>query len=461
MRKVHASMLLCLLMAACSHAPMRSSGEPSELDRWVGGELAPYLAEQLSSHPRFKGEPVLLLRVQDQDIQPVIDGLSESIRDRIRDALLGTRGVNLPWQPKRRGQRHHRRLADLDCSNIREASYYIGIEINAVSGGRHRVALRALDVRARQWVGGVSKSWEGRLTGDELDALGQLRADEALRGLRALPFQRDQIDMAADYLANNLSCLLRQGDEESLIIHPRPIASQQPDFSGLPKLVGNNLSRYREVRVTEKTSEAGFTLTGEAHHLGGGLYQVWLVLQPQRSGLHLAGMDTATYITAEALGRAGLEPAPAPAPALVPAIARMSLSDEDAFCRPAGSNGGCRNLQVELDRDQELFVIVHSRDAGLARLLPGACATPARQVGGRQLYQLSGLDPAPSTYYGIAVRDRRLQQILSRHLQQLPDACNAAQALQAGRMHSWLDRLDRIIQDNRGRIAWVARRSGG
>ena len=46
----------------------------------------------------------------------------------------------------------------------------------------------------------------------------QRHPDEALRGLRVLPFSPDQIDLASDYLANNLSCLLQQQDQEELVI---------------------------------------------------------------------------------------------------------------------------------------------------------------------------------------------------------------------------------------------------
>ena len=458
--KMHGLLLLLPLLYACAQQPLRQAQDESALDRWVTAELSPYLAQQLARHPRFRGEPVILVRLIDQDIQPDIDGLSESIRARVRDALLGSPGVNLPWQPQQHGPRHHRRLADVDCGNTRVASYYIGIEISATPAGQHRVSLRALDVRARQWVGGFSKSWQGALSASELAAMGRLRIDESLRGLRVLPFGADQSDLAADYLANNLSCLLRQQDEQELVIHIAPGESKKTRFPGLLKMVGNNLARYREVRVTEQKSEAGFTLRGETHEIGEGLSQIWLVLQPRRSGLHLPGMDTATYIAADP-ARGGVPPH---SPSLPAAVTNMRVSPDSAdACANPAATGGCQRLQVETANARQLFVIRHAKDSGLVRLLPSGCAGVPEQVGGRQRYLVAGLDGGAATYYGIAVQDRQLQGTFSRHMQQLPDGCSVTvgERLSDSRLQSWLERLDRMIADNPERVAWAARRSGG
>ena len=40
-----------------------SSHQDSSLQHWLDSELAPYLAEQLGEHPRFKGESVILVRL--------------------------------------------------------------------------------------------------------------------------------------------------------------------------------------------------------------------------------------------------------------------------------------------------------------------------------------------------------------------------------------------------------------
>ena len=73
---------LALLSFGCAQqAKQPAQGEDASLQRWLDDELAPYLAQQLGQHPRFKGEPVILVRLDGADIQSDIDGLTRSVRD--------------------------------------------------------------------------------------------------------------------------------------------------------------------------------------------------------------------------------------------------------------------------------------------------------------------------------------------------------------------------------------------
>ena len=92
------ALLVLLLATGCSQNQLRSEhNTESSLQDWVDNELAPYVAQQLGQHPRFKGEPVIVLRLDGDDIQPDIDGLTRSIRDQLMDGLLKTFGVYVPW----------------------------------------------------------------------------------------------------------------------------------------------------------------------------------------------------------------------------------------------------------------------------------------------------------------------------------------------------------------------------
>ena len=87
------AILYLLLTAGCSHDPLRPHGSSSSLQHWVDTELAPYVAQQLGQHPRFMGEPVIIVRLDGDDIQPDIDGLTRRIRDQVMDRLLKTPGA--------------------------------------------------------------------------------------------------------------------------------------------------------------------------------------------------------------------------------------------------------------------------------------------------------------------------------------------------------------------------------
>ena len=471
-----------LLAAGCAqHASRPAQGEDSPLQRWLDADLAPYLAEQLGRHPRFKGEPVMLVSLDGPDIQPDIDGLTRSLRDQLMDRLLSEPGVRLPWQPQQRQEQHHRRLERANCARIRDADYYIGIEITRSAADRYRVAVRALDVRAGEWVSGFGSSWSGSLTGGEVRALQERRSDESLRGLRVLPFSSAHPDLAARYLANNLSCLLRQQDEEDLVIYVQTPQSDQAGLRTLLGLIGNNLSRYHEVRVTDRKQEAGFLLRGEAHQIQAGLYQVWVVLHPQSSGQHLPGVDTATYVR---LLPAGGEPGPRPVAAelrsATPSIAGMELvrrhGMDEAFDACVEQRDprfgttqvadGCPVLELSVERAERVFVFVHATGDGVSRLSSASCATgrgPALDSAATHRYRFPAARFSAAdwpTVYAIAVSDPELAREFTRLLEVLPDACGSGAGMRANQRDTqqWLASLDHLIATHSDQAVWTARR---
>jgi len=460
----------------CAQGPYRVDalhGKDSALQSWVATELAPYLAQELGQHPRFKGEPVALVKLEGPDVQPDIDNLTRNIRDQVRDTLLATPGVRLPWQPQQYEEQHHRRLADVDCGRIRDADYYIGFEITRTPNKHYRASVRALDVRAGEWVSGFGKSWEGYLTSREQHALEEQRLDESLRGLRVLPFSSNQPDLAAAYLANNVSCLLRQHDEDDLVLYAESFKSDQPALRTLLDLIGNNLSRYREVRVTDKQSEAQFILRGEAHKIQSGLYQVWIVLNPIRSGEHLAGMDTATYVRIkppDAMPRRTtlVRKNPQGKP-VISGFELINLNNEAAtrgLCAEESSSRDCRILEMRVDKDDEVFVIAHSAEDGLVRLSPSSCYRDVQSAVDGYVRRTWSLPDArfsalqQRTVYGLAVSSTELGERFRQLLQVVPDGCSRATQVRMDgeRLDRWLSRLDQLVARNADKVAWTAKR---
>ena len=288
------ALLLLLLATGCSQQPLRPGpGAGSSLHEWVDTSLAPYVSQQLGQHPRFRGEPVIIVRLDGDDIQPDIDGLTRSIRDQLMDSMLTTPGVNVPWQPQQQPARHHRRLGQVQCGRIRDASYFVGIEITRTATAQYRVAVRALDVQAGEWVSGFSHHWSGSLTTAELRALQERRTDESLRGLRVLPFSAGQPDLAATYLANNLSCLLRDNSGEERLVHLTLPDTDDRQLRTTLELVGNYLARYRAVRLTDEASRAGLVLKGKRHPIHPGLHQIWASLRTREGDRRV---DTEAYL---------------------------------------------------------------------------------------------------------------------------------------------------------------------
>jgi hypothetical protein len=464
------ALLLLLLAAGCSQQPLRPGpGAGSALHEWVDNSLAPYVSEQLGQHPRFRGEPVIVVRLDGDDIQPDIDGLTRSIRDQLMDSMLTTPGVNVPWQPQRQPAQHHRRLDRVQCGRLRDASYFVGIEITRTATAQYRVAVRALDVQAGEWVSGFSQHWSGSLTTAELRALQERRTDESLRGLRVLPFSAGQPDLAATYLANNLSCLLRQQDADELKIKVEAHSIDDPQLGALLDLIGNNLSRYREVQVTDTGRQANFVLRGEAHRIQSDLYQVWVILHPKGSGMHLAGMDTSTYIRIPPAGRSPARRSVArESGGRKPSIARMELvrrTGSDSHADGCGSGlSACPVLEVDVEHADQVFVIAHGNSNGISRL-SGSCVSrvPAELQRGRYVYRFPETRFTSSdwpTVYAIAVSGAGPRDQLRQLMQAVPDACSdTGNGIPAGAgREQWLDKLDRLVAANRDHAVWTARR---
>jgi len=458
--------LILSLLAGCQTQPLRS-GDDSDLQSWVERELVPYLSRQLTTHPRFRGEPVLLVSMQEDDIQPDIDDLTRALRGQLKDALLDEPGIRIPWEPAGQENRHHRRLSELNCRSGGRASHYIGIQFTPLISGDYRVSIRALDPNQREWIAGFGRHWQGRLSRQEQQALRRRRPDEALRGLRPLPFTASQADLAADYLANNLGCLLRQQADDEMTVYVAPAAARLPQLPVIRQLLDNQLARYREVIVTDKRDEADFLLNLEAQAISADVYQIWISLTPKQGGQHLTGLDTSAYITnAEVAVTAR---ASATADRRRVQVSWIGLAQRnDSAC--AGLDSGhdstaCFDLTLRTRGSGQLFLIEHTPGSGASRLIPGCRVSRGPSNGdGERVYGIDGLAlqrGGKSTLYAIIATGDRNRSLLEQHLRQLPAACQGATTtgLKGTALERWLARLDPLIERDPARIHWLARRT--
>ena len=278
----------------------RSAEGPSLAD-WLDDTLIPHLLQQFGHHPRFKGQPLLLVRMHDDDVQPRIDDLTNHIRAKIVDALVREPGIDLHWRPASRPLEHHQSLADIACGDYRKIHYYIGIDCRLTSlEQKLEVRVRALNLTEHKWVSGFGRSWRGKPTAAHLAALKRERPDAYLRGLRPLPFSDDQPDLLAVYLARNLSCLFQQGDADDLLVHvENPSAASPAFFRTTLKLVGKYLARFREVEVTDDPDRANVAVTASIHAIHQNLYQVWVAALDRRREKYLPGAETEAYVLVE------------------------------------------------------------------------------------------------------------------------------------------------------------------
>ena len=399
---------LCIFMglSACTHNYMAHDIDPGsdapELDIWLDDALIPYLVQQLGQHPRFKGQPVLLVRMQGDNVEPRIYEFTDQFRQKIMDALLKQAGLDLSWRPAIRPWRHHRSLEEVSCGDFRRIHYYVGIDcgLTPVEGHLY-VKVRALNLVEQKWVSGFGKSWQGVPTVAQRAALGRERPDDRLLGLRPLPFSDRQPDLLAAYLAHNLSCLMRQGEEDDPVIYVENVAVNSPKvFQTTLELVGKYLARFREVEITDDPTQANVTLVTEIHAIHQNLHQVWVAARHRQGGKYLPGAETEAYVLMDApkktavVGTRPQKPL-APerplqqvrAPSLISSFGLLTPLNP-AFCatdspwiagirrvesREHLPSGDCLAVEISLSKAAHVFLVGRSADGELTELFPSEC----------------------------------------------------------------------------------------
>ena len=290
--------LLILVTSGCAHID-KTPEINRDLDQWLDQSLIPFMIKQLQTHPRIKQRPLAIVAMKGDHVQPNIDDFSRYIRQRLQDGIQQQTGTKLIWKPAAQRLQHHRSLEQVRCdATTQHAEIQLAVDVGLMPVTRElRVAVSVVDLAAQEWVSGLTHVWHGPASSQALAAMKQFRSDEYLRGLRSLPFSDQQADLLAQYLAHNLSCLLRQTGSEALTVYSPKLSVSQPQFfQTTHAIVDNYLSRFNEIRLSEQADHAEFHLKFEIHALNDHLYQVWARLHHAKEGRVLGGTDTESYV---------------------------------------------------------------------------------------------------------------------------------------------------------------------
>ncbi len=468
--------LMSLTACAGDHLKRRADSNIADppLAEWLDEDLIPYLVQQFSQHPRFKGQPILLVRMHNDDVQPHIDELTEHIRAKIVDALVKKPGLDLYWRPATRPHNHHQSLADISCGDYRKIHYYIGIDCRLTRlDQKLEVRVRALNLAERKWVAGFGRSWQGPPTAAQLAALKREHPDAYLRGLRPLPFTANQPDLMASYLARNLSCLFQQGDADDLLVHVEGPSAESPVFFKTTlKLVGKYLARFREVEVTDDPGRANVSVIATIHSIHQSLYQIWIAAMDRRQKKYLPGAETEAYVLIDPpeqrlMADSHQDQAPALAPvdrpaerprSLISAFRLITSADPQACATAAPWQAGTRRLdtderlptgsclavEIRLARPARIYLLAQDATGELTRLFPSNCQDfqmlapvlasgrrfrfPPLSDAGKRVLELQGT-PGMERIYAIAVTTPDLADRFEYRLDQLQGLCAPGRSL--------------------------------
>lgn len=509
-----AVILIWLGLSACAGYPesgaIDSAIGQSPLNVWLEKSLIPNLLQQLDQHPRFKGQPVLLVRMQGENVLPQIDDLTEDIRQKITDALLQSPGLDLAWRPSIQPWRHSQSLAEISCGDHREVRYYVGIDTGLSGENRDlHVKVRTLNLAERKWVSGFGRNWQGKPTRQQIEALAREHPDEYLRGLRPLPFSDRQPDMLAAYLARNLSCLLRQGEADDLVVHVAAPAPGTPDmFKTTLELLGRYLTRFREVAVTDDPNLANVTVVSAIHSIDQNLHQVWISARQRQGEQYLPGAEAEAYVLINAqkdTSIAGMNqvrpPAPlpsfqhlAPEPEIIESYAILTPPSHRLCSTPkpwrSGFHrvypheslltGSCVAVEMEVTTPADVFLVGQDAKGELTRLFPSDCPALSKRAARLQpgeLFQFPSLsDPQAGVLelggwsgteriYAIAVTTPGLADRFADRIAEIQSLCRPGRKIPdrrpanslrhpPARIQRWQNYLNQLATAYPGQLEW-------
>ena len=445
--------LIALLLLAALVLSSNALAKPRGAEAWVSLTVAPALARELSTHPRFRGESIRVVVFADDLPAARSNAFALSLRDRLANSIFDTPGIRMAAE-REAGDR-------LDCTR-NTVDYFIGLQIAYLGGDEYRIDLRTLDVADKSWVTGFDLTWQGRLSQSQLQALDQRATDPWFRGARLAPYDEDQADLLAADLARDLACAsMRQTFGEYVVL-----LSEDPDepLASTTQLVRNNLAALASLQFTEDPARANAVMHGQSHTVDAGLTQFWATIAPIDTGSELPTLSANAYVRYEPV-----EPAPFESLQSTQAVlAGATLVD-------AGGSGIA--MQARLKRDAVVFFLNHQKSHGLVRLADRECSTrPGARVLRadetlRQPLPVSNIEPdaaAPmrgwtlqpqaDTYYAIAVSDSETAHLLSRLIRELPQRCTPAVrfGVSGDALEHWLARFAEIVAERRAHVDWQA-----
>ena len=490
-------MRLLFFLISCCLATVASAKERN-LDRWFDDELVPYVTSQLTEHPRFKGETVMFVVLEDNVPASVSNSLAISLRDRLLDAALNTAGVSIGWRQARSSPAQGTQPIDCTRNNVH---YYVGVEISQRIDGRYAVGIRALDLEDRNWVTGFGNDWRGQLSTLQRNAFRQSETDPTFLGARDVPFAADEADLLAAHLARELSCALLRQTSGSYIIDAAYGSEDDDSLASTVELVGNNLAGHDALELTNDSERVNAQLSGKAHRIDGALFQYWLTVTPMDPDDELSTLSTSAYVLRPGI-RFAAESGPSAAPIrqqtslnMPPAGAstvlgslRVVRSNDSLACNSSGEPSlhhaaysnyrrDCSLLAADLRNDAVLFLLEHQANHGLVRLGDSACRSrttprlltrdesmrwplPGATIRGSDTREIGEwlLEPGVDTYYALAVTDSSAARQIANLIDELPIRCGSTirPGLKNNALRRWLDEFAVLAARHVEHVDWRA-----
>jgi hypothetical protein len=193
----------------------------SKIDTWLHVQVLPDMQKKLSTLPKFKGQPLMVVGIDDGNLATQNNDLIKSLQRQVINKLLTSPQILLT-NPGTHNQQPLTDLSLLKCGLYQDADVFIGIDSNKdINTGKLRVTIKAYDAHDQlRFLSGLSYEFEDSLNEHYLNALKIDSQDNSIKGSRRFPFDETEADSLANNLSHQLACLLSQSAKDKVMLYP-------------------------------------------------------------------------------------------------------------------------------------------------------------------------------------------------------------------------------------------------
>jgi hypothetical protein len=402
---------------------------------WLQEEASPRLSDLLTNHPRFKGERIKIMGMDDGHPMAANNQLTDQIKEQLTHDLLATANVQIVFDD-------YNRCMPVPVSTI------LGIEVTRHNSQEYRVTLAMVDREEGIWLNGTNLSWRGRLTIQQRRDLHATTQSHAKQDV----YSSQQTTEIADALFDQLRC-------QRNIIAP---VYFNPTEDGITRRVSRRLrERFSsQSQVTGNKRAAASIVYLKFPETSNSIRELSLELATADDQLstHRIAEVAVTHIPTVA-------DSPVTESTRTPTISTQdyrqgrylsALHYQDSRTRKGickYQKRGC--VLVDYDLSRSAYVVMFSTSAG--EPLPLGCESPTLRQPGKHQFRLkvpiSEIPNRPSVgFYALAFKDRSSARAVHRELIRGSATCSNRPTP----VDEWASSFSRILSQYREQTEWRA-----
>ena len=212
-RKVYYIMVVIILFGLISSCfpppPPPPHGEVKDFDTWFD-EVMKDIIYTLRHNTFIKDRPFIIVKARGEDVLSEIDPFTEEMRERMISQFLMYPDIGIVRRHPVHVFDRPYSVQELRCGRFTDYKMLMTLDLRPLDEQAKvvRISIRAIDRNNNTWARGFSFYGKVRLSEAGWQQFKAPKApDQHLKGLKYVPFERDEKDEMAAYLARNITCI--------------------------------------------------------------------------------------------------------------------------------------------------------------------------------------------------------------------------------------------------------------